>query len=777
MDWLSKYNILSKPQTRALMSSTEEECDPQACYDSFKEHWHQALKIINRAQQMPRNDDVLGVVNHLEQMVTLLLYDVKKIDQLRVPISSTSQCLEYMLGENILDKLFEWGVRAGKFKDAVRCEQLKLYEVLISRSRHVLLVHEPFLRPMLKLLNSCKDELFSKDIEKLLVDLLNQLCALLMQNIDLIDLFFQRSENNTRFIIFILLIPFVHREDSIGMRARDGLLLCMSLSKKNKEVATYIVERSNFAVLAASGLNGLYSLLPNILDDIQVPDWRRLTPDDVNDIKGLSTFVTSLEFSNAVAQVAHPMIRRQLQEFLFRGFLIPVLGPALLQTNVNEQVAATAYLELILRTVTQPGLLYALLKFLINMEYDGHRLLDILIQRVHSDRELCLVSLSLFETMVHLNCEDMMLELVFQHLQPCLHLMLSQRRLLLPLDPHCQNFEKLLNLAPSCCELPSSPRSDIHWNHYGGQQSLCGKYHAYLYDARNKISSCQAACTSWNNSYTGCDEIVQDPTITEENCNSLSSLGESSGYESLKIKIEDSSEETPIWQISSNKIRKHNPSFVDNSDQLNSSGSAGPFLTLLLEKLKNFLSNSFYINLHVTGLISRLAVYPQPLLRTYLLDDSLVLQPNVPSLFQIIGSLKQSIDEYMSRRADSGSLIKAARDFLVDRETRLINARRNTLEKSSSFNVEPEPFQRNGPKRRSLNLPSITSMFGRRPSQVAENGVALVPTEEYQCNLIYPKFNEEQHVALCAVLLDEWVKELAALAQEHMIAQLAALFK
>jgi hypothetical protein len=194
-----------------------------------------------------------------------------------------------------------------------------------------------------------------------------------------------------RFIIFLLLIPFVHREDSIGMRARDGLLLCMSLSKKNKNVATYIVEHSNFAVLAATGLNGLYSLLPNVLDDTSVPDWRRLTPDDVNDIKGLSTFVTSLEFSNAVAQVAHPTIRKQLQEFLFGGFLVPVLGPALLQTNVNEQVAATAYLELILRTLTQPGLLYALLKFLINMDYDGHRLLEILIQRINSDGELCLV--------------------------------------------------------------------------------------------------------------------------------------------------------------------------------------------------------------------------------------------------------------------------------------------------------------------------------------------------------------------------------------------------
>lgn len=333
-----------------------------------------------------------------------------------------------------------------------------------------------------------------------------------------------------RFIIFLLLIPFVHREDSIGMRARDGLLLCMSLSKKNKNVATYIVEHSNFAVLAATGLNGLYSLLPNVLDDTSVPDWRRLTPDDVNDIKGLSTFVTSLEFSNAVAQVAHPTIRKQLQEFLFGGFLVPVLGPALLQTNVNEQVAATAYLELILRTLTQPGLLYALLKFLINMDYDGHRLLEILIQRINSDGELCLVSLSLFETMVNLNCEDIMLELVFQHLQPCLHLMLSQRRMLLPLDPHCQSFEKLLNLAPTCCDLPSSPRSDnIHWNHYGGQQSLCGKYHAYLYDARTKIGSCQSACSSWNNTYTGCDEIVQDLTTTGRyfvflSCNSNANL-------------------------------------------------------------------------------------------------------------------------------------------------------------------------------------------------------------------------------------------------------------
>lgn len=302
------------------------------------------------------------------------------------------------------------------------------------------------------------------------------------------------------------------------MQARDALLLCMSLSKKSKNVSVYIAEHSNICVLLASGLSGLYSVLPHVLSDIVAPDWHRLTPDDVNDIKDLSTFVTSLEFSNAVAQVAHPMVRRQLQEFLYRGFLIPVLGPALLQTSVGEKIAATAYLELILRTVT-PGLLYPLLQFLLQQQYDGQRLLHILIQRINSEDHLSLVTIALFETMVDINCEDLMLELVFQYLQPCLHLMLSQRRKLLPLDPHCHSFEKLLLLAPSCCETAGvSPKLDgrnIHWNHYGGQQSLYGNYHAYLCDARNKIAACQIACSQWSNSYTGCDtSIPQDTNLS-----------------------------------------------------------------------------------------------------------------------------------------------------------------------------------------------------------------------------------------------------------------------
>jgi Retinoic acid induced 16-like protein len=48
--------------------------------------------------------------------------------------------------------------------------------------------------------------------------------------------------------------------------------------------------------------------------------------------------MNSLEFCNAVVQVAHSLIREQLLDFLYQGFLVPVLGPALLQVSLCKQI-------------------------------------------------------------------------------------------------------------------------------------------------------------------------------------------------------------------------------------------------------------------------------------------------------------------------------------------------------------------------------------------------------------------------------------------------------
>lgn len=56
-----------------------------------------------------------------------------------------------------------------------------------------------------------------------------------------------------------------------------------------------------------------------------------------------------------------------------------------LQTNVESQIAVMVYLDLILRSVTDPGLLPILIKFLLDKEkFDGHRIIDVLIERITS---------------------------------------------------------------------------------------------------------------------------------------------------------------------------------------------------------------------------------------------------------------------------------------------------------------------------------------------------------------------------------------------------------
>lgn len=56
-----------------------------------------------------------------------------------------------------------------------------------------------------------------------------------------------------------------------------------------------------------------------------------------------------------------------------------------MQTNVESQISAMVYLDLILRSVTEPGLLKIMIKFLLDEEkFDEQRIIDVLIERINS---------------------------------------------------------------------------------------------------------------------------------------------------------------------------------------------------------------------------------------------------------------------------------------------------------------------------------------------------------------------------------------------------------
>ncbi|XP_043587684.1 FHIP family protein AAEL005291-like isoform X2 [Bombus pyrosoma] len=999
MSWLRSSPLRTSFTKQRSRDSPPKDADPSACYDSFCKHWQQAYEIILRTSPpkgICNQDDVLGVVNHVDQMVTLLVLELRDFNfynNYRQSTTAThSPCLEHLLSENLLVKLYDWNKHSGRFNNAVRLEQLKLYELLVSHSG-TLLAHEPVARPLLRLLEDCANDIMPLEVEEKLVVLLNQLCVALMQNMALLDLFFHPTAiGKNKFIIFTLLIPYVHREGGVGQQARDSMLLCMSLSKKNDEVGVYIADHSNICPVLATGLSGLYSLLPRKLD-IETDDWHRLTPDDVNDLPALMHLMNSLDFCNAVAQVAHPLVQKQLLEFLYHGFLVPVMGPALLQdsvgltieqldvqehwTTVDELVAATAYFDLFLRSVTEPGLLRSFVRFLLEDNYDECRILDSLIQRISSRSRLCIVTLGLFETLVNLNCEDIMLELCLGALSPCSHVMLSQRRRLRDIDPFGRAAEKFLSLTPSCCSpftsinsqfnsLPNNTTYEKYSNttseslkslpasiNYGVRlsDSLYGNYHAYLCDARQKIRACRIACSTWSYQYNGelpkdsttssATTLIDDNTLldqsqkkTETNkalsletakqptvfneiienssidnmlvnislldgkdlntiekelkieslvatgielsleeqakldadiaellnedigisdsvkeislidkkefdssnddsnttMNSLLSLGESSGYESFAFK--GSSQSTPDNEPSEDRISEHDEieiesnkeqgilslhSIIESSsitpeeltankqskenyrqDVFNGQPNVGIFLDVLLRKLECMTSNNLYVNLHLTGLISRLAIYPQPLLQSFLLNHSLVFQPSIRSLFQVLASLKHKIDQFLSQHNNIDILVEQARLFLINREDKLVNARKNALEAAAHSvstkrnSLSGEPFSRGENKRWSLTS-SFTQMLKRSsgssgPSSLNNTINQSTGISENQLEAIghgsgyryYTKTSWEspnevspvQNVVLCAVVLDEWLKELAAITQEHAIISL-----
>ncbi|XP_020287786.1 UPF0518 protein GJ17503-like isoform X2 [Pseudomyrmex gracilis] len=1012
MSWLLRNNPIrtsfSKPRSR---DSPPKDADPSACYDSFCKHWQQTYEIIVHSfppKGLPSQDDVLGVVNHIEQIVTLLMLELRDSTshhyRQQTNAATHSPCLEYLLSENLLVKLYDWSVHTGRFNNAVRLQQIKLYELLVSHSG-TLLAHEPVTRPLLRLLEDCTNDIMPPEVEQKLVVLLNQLCVALMQNMALLDLFFQPNAiGKNKFIIFNLLIYRVHKE-SICQPARDAMLLCMSLSKKNDEVGSYIAEHSDICSVLAYSLSAFYSALPRKLD-IETDDWHQLTPDDVNDLPALTQFVNLLEFCNAIAQVAHPMVQKKLLEFLHQGFLVPVMGPALLQdslgltveqldaqqhwTTLEELVAATAYFDLFLRSVTEPGLLRSLVRFLLEDNYDDSRILDSLIKRISSRSRLCLVTLALFETLVNLNCEDVMLELCLGALNPCSHVMLSQRSRLRDVDPFGRAAEKFLSLTPRCCStfassssssssssldsqtnsLPSACTYDkssytssdsmrslpVTVNH-GSKllDSLYGNYHAYLRDARQKIKACRIACSNWSCRYDGSlprnsnassantliDENTSDQSqkrteesrtspletlktstssrendqdtaidnvllniqsllegkdlnsnehnskneltatvalsleeqakldadiaellnedigvtsrCTEETCfdkkepdscidesttamNSLMSLGESSGYESYAFKgsPESTPESTPDNEINEDRISEHDeheemdvtikkeisdesngiadlsaPTIVEETlsnkskdascrqDAFNGQPNVGTFLDVVLRKLECMTSNNLYVNLHLTGLISRLAIYPQPLLQSFLLNHSLVFQPSIRSLFQVLASLKHKIDQFLSKHNNVELLVEQARSFLISREDKLVNARKNAIEaaaQSSSVtrqkhSLAGESFAIGEARRKSLTL-SFTQIFKRtgvgfgpsslpssnnQPSSISEDQLQEVRSGYRYRKTSWESPNEvspEQNVVLCAVILDEWLKELAAITQEHAIMSL-----
>ncbi|XP_029114904.1 protein FAM160A1 [Scleropages formosus] len=921
--------------------------DPETCMIVFKNHWAQVVKILEKHDPLRSSGGVQGaggggglrfgpipgdeasaVQNYVEHMLFLLMEEGCGQAGAMGPI------LEFVVTENVMEKLFLWSLRR-EFTDDMKLEQLRMYEMLVGGSRQPLLHHKPVLRPLMMLLSSCSGAA-SPAVEAELVLLLGQLCSILARDASVLELFFHTSEDQgaANFLIFSLLIPFIHREGTVGQQARDALLLIMALSAENGVVARHIAENTFFCPVLATGLSGLYSSLPPKLD-VCGEDWHCLQREEWLQVPALVQFLNSLEFCNAVIQVAHPTIREQLVGYIYNGFLVPVLAPALHKLTLEEVMTTTAYLDLFLRSISEPALLQTFLTFVLLHQHENVHILDTLVSRINTPFQLGTVSLALFRTLVGLYCEDVMLQLVLRYLIPCNHMMLSQRWVVRERDCYSVSAAKILALTPSCCppELTLTPLRQqlnyILWSKspdgcqgtiddslseedcsgyscvIGAEVTMDVNYLHYLLDARSRITRCIKACGVWSAPYDGEDPPPEhyQPSSLEEVSKPLSSKpsrrrrppselrSKEDRANQLDLEWDDSydtalspdgSDDAPaeppkhIQEMRRNAIMLVKGSYIEESDfqddvmvynlvaqkdsqdakqgpqavgsdaesgaqrsalsnghadgdgesqdagaetgrkaslrvpsqgdddddrdlvsqyeelirtlgeestipgkgemeeeqqeeeevdfasfsaetpeqektvppfgQKSRSGSrchgvpfTGPFISVLLSRLENMLENSLHVNLLLTGILAQLAAYPQPLLRSFLLNTNVVFQPSVRSLYQVLASVKNQIERLASSRFDFSEQLLEAQRCLLARENTL-KGRELLLE---SHRREKGDWHPTGDEKRAQDNQ-------KNPSAKSKPG------------------NE----AFATLLFAEFLKELAALAQEHSVLSL-----
>ncbi|CAG2165149.1 unnamed protein product [Oppiella nova] len=757
----------SNGSNHVMSASVREQIDTTAALDSFRTHWSQAFDTMSRKVMNEITvDDISSVVNHIDQMLTLLLQENDNMCVSPRPQASDSAehvmspLLDYLMMESVLEKVLNWSEMCGKWYEVMTLEQLKFYEMLVSQVCHTsALYQQQLIRPLLGLLCRFVDTDCHLEVEKRLVVLLNSLFVSLSQNLNLLELFFLSepqiaSHMETKFLIFSLLIPYVHKDGPVGQQARDAILLCMAFTRRSELMGKYVAEETDFCPVLATGLSGLYSSLPRRLlsHSIVSDDWHQVTGEDIRENPELEVFLNSLEFCNAVAQIAHPFIQKQLLQYIYNGFLVPVIAPALHQevvgvpiivleklsrysNTLEEIIATTAYFDLFIRTISEPNLLKVFLKFICVEKYEEQRILNTLITRISANSKLSLVTLVLFRSLLDLNCEDVLLELVFKYLTSGKHIIGGKQHQMQRINDSNylnESAQHFLTLIPKHCLISHVnymnlnaktdgyvfvDNSDSHSHHSNDDsidrsstptqelQYILFNYLDYLNDANAVISKSIRATRSWSCRYDASSHKSANYSVNTTVDNNTNANNVCANYS-----INHNNHSVP-HSITSNGNQSE-----DEDEDEDCSSPIGPFLEIIISRLEAMCENDIYTNLQLTGLVSRLATYPQPLLRSYLLNSSLVFQKGVKPLTTLLNELRKKLDLLSDQIENFDELLRNARQFLFARENRILN------KKQSICSQMDNRFPYNSRPNRSNSITSLSSIRSETGTEALKKG-------------------------------------------------------
>ncbi|XP_037008570.2 FHF complex subunit HOOK interacting protein 2B isoform X1 [Artibeus jamaicensis] len=418
------------------------------------------------------------------------------------------------------------------------------------------------------------------------------------------------------------------KKGRVALKAQENLLLLVSVAPL--AAATHLVQSSPFCPAIVEHLCQLYQSMPTFLDPADIAalegiSWRvPSAPSDEASFLGkeaLAAFLGWFDYCDRLIQEAHMVVADALAKAVAEKLFVDILQPQLLHVSEQSVLTSTALLTALLRRLRSPALLQEAVAFLLGTdprpaapEDSPCTLCAQLIRHCdHLSDEISVATLRLFEELLQKPHEHIVRKLVLCHLEGrpyvargCPEPESYEDTLDLEEDPYFTDglldasFQSPAKPAPAPATTPD------------GKTAVTEIVNSFL------CLVPEEAKTSAFLEETGYDTYVHDAYGLFQECSSRVAPW---GWTPALTPLDPHEPERPFFE--------------------------GHFLRMLFDRMSRILEQPYSLNLQVTSVLSRLALFPHPLIHEYLLDPYVNLAPGCRSLFsvlvRVIGDLMQRI--------------------------------------------------------------------------------------------------------------------------------------
>ncbi|KAK7146414.1 hypothetical protein R3I93_013993 [Phoxinus phoxinus] len=645
--------------------------------DSFVDHWKAITNYYIETSDESRPVKHTDIPWRLRQMLDILVYEEKQQGE------ETGPCMEYLLQHKILETLCTLG--KAQYPPGMSQQVMLFFSKVLSQITKPVLHLINVYRPVQKLIHLCG--LPDSQTEKEESQFLLAVCTRVKKDPYVLNYILEITKESQKRssspsdeavetgssperapsppspstssasssspqeatgIIPVLIHLGKTEKSHVVLRSMESLLLLVSLPQE--DTGHLLAERTPLCRLLAQRLTELYCLIPSSLDPADIHSytsvqWRtQFTQDSTVESpsfpgsENVHRFFCFLDYCNELIKEAPKVLGVELARAIHLQWLKGVIQPHLLQMSEVGILVHTALLSCSVRHIRSPALLEELVQFLLGndthceQQQDTHT--HILRYRLiehcnHNSDEISITTMRLFEELLQKPSRSILTNLVLRNLEKRSYRLSGS-------GAADERHAVESDVVEESEELEEDPFfTDMYEDSgFSGQEPLLSlpsarerrnpRAHTQVADLVNSFLCLvpQEAKTSHLVQGAGYDTYVHDAHKMLNECTALSRDWN--------------------WPDSA-KTTENNP---------DTEFYEGHFLQTLFDRIARILEQPYELNLQVTSVLSRLAVFPHPHLHEYLLDPYISLCPGARSLFstlvRVIGELMQRIQHIHS---------------------------------------------------------------------------------------------------------------------------------